>query len=105
VTRIASAPAFSRASSNLRGIIVPLVDLLRVKFGFADAAAAPVVIILNIGRRVIGVVVDAVSDVVALTREEIRETPDVGDRSLRASSAASRRWTAGCSSCSTSPAS
>ena len=77
VTRIASAPAFIKGVINLRGIIVPLVDL-RVKFGFPDAAVAPVVIILSIAGQVIGVVVDAVSDVVALTAEEIKETPDFG---------------------------
>ena len=77
VTRIASAPAFIKGVVNLRGTIVPIVDL-RLKFGFADAAKAPVVIILSIAERVIGVMVDAVSDVVALTREEIRDTPEVG---------------------------
>jgi purine-binding chemotaxis protein CheW len=78
-TRIATAPEFIRGVINLRGTIVPIVDL-RVKFGFPSAAAnaAPVVIILSIARRVIGVVVDAVTDVVALTAEEVRETPEVG---------------------------
>ena len=78
VTRIASAPEFIRGVINLRGTIVPIVDL-RVKFGFDCAAnAAPVVIILSISDRVIGVVVDAVTDVVDLAADEIRETPEVG---------------------------
>src|SRR6188474_254765 len=77
-TRIATAPAFVRGVINLRGIIVPIVDL-RVKFGFTHAAdAASVVVILSIAGRVIGVVVDAVTDVVALGPDEIRETPEVG---------------------------
>ena len=78
VTRIASAPEFIRGVINLRGTIVPIVDL-RVKFGFDSAAnAAPVVIILSIADRVIGVVVDAVTDVVDLAADQIRETPEVG---------------------------
>jgi purine-binding chemotaxis protein CheW len=78
VTRIASAPEFIRGVINLRGTIVPIVDL-RVKFGFDSAAnAAPVVIILSISDRVIGVVVDAVTDVVNLAADQIRETPEVG---------------------------
>ena len=78
VTRIASAPEFIRGVINLRGTIVPIVDL-RVKFGFDSAAnTAPVVIILSISDRVIGVVVDAVTDVVDLAAEQIKETPEVG---------------------------
>ena len=77
-TRIATAPAFVRGVINLRGIIVPIVDL-RVKFGFEHSpGAASVVVILSIAGKVIGVVVDAVTDVVALTAEQIRETPEVG---------------------------
>jgi purine-binding chemotaxis protein CheW len=77
-TRIATAPEFVRGVINLRGTIVPIVDL-RVKFGFAhDPGAASVVVILSIAGRVIGVVVDAVTDVVALATEEIRDTPEVG---------------------------
>jgi purine-binding chemotaxis protein CheW len=77
-TRIATAPAFVRGVINLRGTIVPIVDL-RVKFGFEHAAnAASVVVILSIAGRVIGVVVDAVTDVVALAADDIRETPEVG---------------------------
>ena len=78
VTRIATAPEFIKGVINLRGIIVPIVDL-RVKFGFPNAAnSTSVVIILSIAQRVIGVVVDAVSDVVALAADQIRPTPEVG---------------------------
>ena len=76
-TRIATATAFVKGVINLRGTIVPIVDL-RVRFGFETSATAPVVIILNIADRVIGVAVDAVSDVVALAPEQVREAPDVG---------------------------
>ena len=77
-TRIATAPEFIRGVINLRGTIVPIVDL-RVKFGFQhERNAASVVIILSIAGRVIGVVVDAVTDVLALGAGDIRETPEVG---------------------------
>jgi purine-binding chemotaxis protein CheW len=78
VTRIANAPTFIKGVINLRGQIVPIVDL-RVKFGFASTVDAfTVVIILNIGNRMMGIVVDAVSDVVALLPEQVRPAPNLG---------------------------
>ena len=78
VTRIAGAPEFIRGVINLRGNIVPIVDL-RMKFGFTNASydALTVVIILNIAHRLMGIVVDAVSDVVALLPDEVRPAPDM----------------------------
>ncbi|MEQ6600667.1 chemotaxis protein CheW, partial [Pseudomonas aeruginosa] len=66
VTAIANAPPFIKGVINLRGAIVPIVDL-RIKFHLAEVTYDPftVVIILNIGRRIVGVVVDSVSDVIA----------------------------------------
>ena len=62
---------------NLRGIIVPIVDM-RIKFnlGKAEYDQFTVVIILNVAGRVVGMVVDAVSDVIQLTAEQIRPAPD-----------------------------
>ena len=78
VTRIANAPAFLKGVINLRGTIVPIVDL-RVKLVMTGkAGAAAVVIILNIEGRVMGILVDAVSDVIALARDEIRPAPEFG---------------------------
>jgi len=79
VTRIANAPQFIRGVINLRGNIVPIVDL-RMKFGHTEARydAFTVVIILNIAERLMGIVVDAVSDVVALLPEQIRPAPHLG---------------------------
>jgi len=78
VTRIANAPAYLKGVINLRGTIVPIVDL-RVKLGMerlADASA--VAIILNLDGRVMGMVVDAVSDVVALAQDEVKPAPEFG---------------------------
>ena len=77
VTRIANAPEFIRGVINLRGNIVPIVDL-RLKFGHeAGYNSFTVVIILNIADRLMGIVVDAVSDVVALLPEQVRPAPSL----------------------------
>ena len=81
VTRIANAPSFIKGVINLRGVIVPIVDL-RVKFALGEAKydAFTVVIILNVARRVMGVVVDSVSDVLELGAGEIRPAPEFNSR-------------------------
>lgn len=76
-TAIANSPPFIKGVINLRGVIVPILDL-RVKFRLAKAEYDDftVVIILNVASRVVGVVVDSVSDVLALPAEAIRPTPE-----------------------------
>jgi purine-binding chemotaxis protein CheW len=80
VTRIANAPGYLKGVINLRGQIVAIVDL-RVKLSMArvEVDASTVVIILNIAGRVIGMVVDAVSDVVALAPDQVRPAPVFGN--------------------------
>jgi len=77
VTRIADAPSFLKGVINLRGVIVPIVDL-RLKFQLGDIKydEFTVVIILNIAGRIVGAVVDSVSDVLELTADQIRSAPD-----------------------------
>jgi purine-binding chemotaxis protein CheW len=76
-TRIANAPDFIKGVVNLRGVIVPIVDM-RLKFNLAQANydGFTVVIVLNIGSRVVGMVVDGVSDVIALSAEQLRPVPE-----------------------------
>ena len=76
-TRIANAPAFIKGVVNLRGVIVPIVDM-RLKFNLEQARydSFTVVIVLNIGNRVVGMVVDAVSDVITLTPEQLHPVPE-----------------------------
>lgn len=76
VTRIANAPEHVRGVINLRGNIVPIVDM-RLRFGLprADYDNFTVTIILNVGHKVIGIVVDGVSDVVRLSPEQIQPGP------------------------------
>lgn len=77
-TRIANAPAFIKGVVNLRGTIVPIVDM-RLKFNCSQAEynSFTVVIILNMHQRVVGIVVDSVSDVLELPPEAIRSAPDI----------------------------
>lgn len=77
VTTIANTPDFIKGVINLRGIIVPIVDM-RIKFhlGKVEYDQFTVVIILNVANRVVGIVVDGVSDVIALTAEQIRPAPE-----------------------------
>lgn len=76
-TRIAHAPDFLKGVINLRGVIVPVVDM-RIKFNCACAVydASTVVIILNIAKRTIGIVVDSVSDVMELPLSAVKAAPD-----------------------------
>lgn len=77
-TRIANAPEFIKGVVNLRGTIVPIVDM-RLRFNCSEIEynAFTVVIILNLGSRVVGIVVDSVSDVMELSAEAIRPAPDI----------------------------
>jgi purine-binding chemotaxis protein CheW len=79
VTRIANAPDFIKGVVNLRGIIVPIVDM-RIKFNLGTPTydQFTVVIILNIGDRILGMVVDSVSDVITLMPEQIKPAPEMG---------------------------
>jgi len=78
VTQIANTPSFIKGVVNLRGKIVPIVDL-RIKFnlGKVEYNEFTVVIILNLRGRVVGIVVDGVSDVMDLNESHIREVPDL----------------------------
>ncbi len=79
VTQIANTPEFIKGVINLRGVIVPIVDM-RIKFNLGKVTydEFTVVIILNVANRVLGMVVDSVSDVLTLSTEQIRPAPEFG---------------------------
>jgi len=79
VTAIANAPSFIKGVINLRGVIVPIVDM-RIKFHVGEATydEFTVVIILNVLNRVVGIVVDGVSDVITLPPEQMKAAPEFG---------------------------
>ena len=76
-TRIANAPNFIKGVVNLRGVIVPIVDM-RLRFSLDEAQYNnfTVVIILNVANRTVGMVVDSVSDVLELDVGQIRPAPE-----------------------------
>ncbi|HEY0879496.1 MAG TPA: chemotaxis protein CheW [Zeimonas sp.] len=76
-TRLANVPEFIKGVVNLRGVIVPIVDMrLKLRLDEAKYDHFTVVIVLNIGSRVVGMVVDSVSDVITLTPEQLRPVPE-----------------------------
>ncbi|MDH5338229.1 MAG: chemotaxis protein CheW [Rubrivivax sp.] len=77
-TRIAKAPPYIKGVVNLRGVIVPIVDL-RLKLGCdsAEYNGFTVVIVLNVRGRVLGAVVDSVSDVLELGQDHIKPAPQL----------------------------
>lgn len=77
-TRIANAPDFIKGVVNLRGVIVPIIDL-RLKLGCekSEYNEFTVVIVLNVRGRVIGAVVDSVSDVMQLGKDQIKPAPEL----------------------------
>jgi purine-binding chemotaxis protein CheW len=78
-TRIANAPGELKGVVNLRGVIVPIIDLrIRLCLEHVRYDDFTIVIVLNIADRVMGVVVDAVSDVISLTADQMRAVPELG---------------------------
>lgn len=77
-TRIAHAPEFIKGVVNLRGTIVPIVDM-RIRFNCSPIKYDDftVVVILNLKSRIVGVVVDSVSDVMQLDESQIQSAPDI----------------------------
>jgi len=79
-TRLFNAPPYVLGVLNMRGIIVPILDM-RIKFGMAEVAynSQTVTIVLNVAQRVVGMVVDAVQDVVAIQATDIKPAPDFNE--------------------------
>ena len=79
VTRLPDAPDYIKGVINLRGTIVPVIDMrLKFRLARADYNELTVMIVLNVADRVVGMVVDSVSDVVRLGAEQIRAVPELG---------------------------
>lgn len=76
-TRFANTPAAIKGVINLRGVIVPIIDM-RIKFKLAQVNydTFTVVIVLNLGTQVVGMVVDGVSDVITFTPAQLRPVPE-----------------------------
>jgi purine-binding chemotaxis protein CheW len=79
VTPLPNTPREVRGVMNLRGTVVPIIDL-RSKFGLAEAEYTrfTVIIVVTVGAKIVGFVVDAVSDVLNVSAAEVVPTPDLG---------------------------
>ncbi|CAN7451748.1 chemotaxis protein CheW [Phenylobacterium sp. LjRoot225] len=83
-TALPQAPPFVRGVINLRGAVLPIVDLgARLGLGTADPTARHVIIVAQVQNQVVGLLVDAVSDILTVTDEEIQPTPDVASEMVR----------------------
>lgn len=80
VTRIPNTPEYLKGVLNLRGTIVPIVDL-RMKFGMGKTDPTPftVMVVVNVRNRIMGFMVDAVSDVLDLNAKNIQPPPELGN--------------------------
>ena len=79
VTPIPNAPVYVKGVMNLRGTVVPVLDP-RIKFGMParEYDRFTVIVVVNVGTRVVGLVVDAVSDVLDIPLDAIQPPPDMG---------------------------
>jgi len=77
-TALPHAPSYVRGVINLRGSVLPIVDLAeRLGFPPTDASARQVIIVVQVGSQIVGLLVDAVSDILTQSTENIQPTPDV----------------------------
>ena len=77
-TALPHVPDYVRGVINLRGMVLPVIDLkARLGLGLTEATPKHVIIVVNAGERTIGILVDAVSDILTVTSEEIQSVPDV----------------------------
>jgi purine-binding chemotaxis protein CheW len=84
-TALPRAPAFVRGVINLRGVVLPIIDLAdRLGFEPTEPTARHVIIVAQTGKQVVGLMVDAVSDIIAMGSEKVQPTPDVGSEAARA---------------------
>jgi purine-binding chemotaxis protein CheW len=84
-TQLPQSPDYVRGVINLRGVVLPIVDLSgRLGLGDSEPTARHVIIVAHVGARLVGLLVDAVSDIIAATDDAIQQTPDVGCETVKA---------------------
>jgi purine-binding chemotaxis protein CheW len=83
-TALPQAPPFVRGVINLRGAVLPIVDLgARLGLGAADPTARHVIIVAQVEKQIVGLLVDAVSDILTVSDDMIQPTPDVASEMVR----------------------
>jgi len=83
-TALPQAPEFVRGVINLRGAVLPIVDLsIRLGLGAAELTPRHVIIVAQVEDQILGLLVDAVSDILTVTDDMIQPTPDVASEAVR----------------------
>ncbi|WP_374469872.1 chemotaxis protein CheW [Phenylobacterium sp.] len=83
-TALPQAPPFVRGVINLRGAVLPIVDLgARLGLGAAEPTARHVIIVAQVEKQIVGLLVDAVSDILTVSDDQIQPTPDVASEMVR----------------------
>jgi purine-binding chemotaxis protein CheW len=83
-TPLPRAPGYMKGVINLRGAVLPIIDLgARLGLGVSDPTARHVIMVAHIGGRTVGLLVDAVSDIIELTDDAVQATPDVASDQVR----------------------
>ena len=83
-TTLPRAPGYVRGVINLRGVVLPIVDLAdRLGFAATEPTARHVIIVAQTGKHVVGLLVDAVSDIINMPADKVQPTPDVGSDAAR----------------------
>lgn len=82
-TRLPNSPRYVRGVMNLRGLVIPIFDL-RSKFmgSFTEVTSKHVVVVLSVGSKIIGILVDSVSDILSVTKEHIKPSPSQSEHGL-----------------------
>ncbi len=84
-TALPHAPSFVRGVINLRGAVLPIIDLAeRLGFPPINVTARQVIIVVQVGGRLVGLLVDAVSDILTQSNDRIQPTPDVASDAVKA---------------------
>jgi purine-binding chemotaxis protein CheW len=83
-TPLPRAPGFMKGVINLRGAVLPIIDL-GARFGLrtSEPTARHVIMVAHVGGRMVGLLVDAVSDIIQLTDEAVQPTPDVASEQVK----------------------
>jgi purine-binding chemotaxis protein CheW len=83
-TALPHSPAFVRGVINLRGVVLPIIDLAaRLGLASVDPTSRHVIIVTQVGRQIVGLLVDAVSEILTVTEDMIQPTPDVASEMAR----------------------
>jgi purine-binding chemotaxis protein CheW len=84
-TPLPNVPAHVRGVVNLRGVVLPVLDLRRrLGWGTTEPGGRHVIIVVRVAGQLQGLIVDAVSDIVTLNTDDIQPVPDVGEASAAA---------------------